>query len=139
MDPRRAVTADELLDEAGARGVKLRARGNRLALDGPEAAVSELRPALLAAKPALLSLLRARAWSIPAPGRVPVPGSPYRCHACWRRFPEVQLTVVDEPLGRGFRCARCLRDGHPGGPAGSEVRLDAGSRPAVSSHEEPES
>ena len=94
-----------LLDKAHARGVILSARGETLVVDGPAAAVNELRPALRAAKAELLALLRA--W--PFGGLVATPAAPYRCHACWRYFPEAQLTVVQEAIGRGFRCHRCLR------------------------------
>jgi DNA-directed RNA polymerase subunit RPC12/RpoP len=94
----------ELLGEARARGVILRAQGETLVVDGPEAVVDELRPALRAAKAELLALLRA-----PPPGsRAPAPAARYRCHACWRTFPEARLTVVKEAIGRGFRCSRCL-------------------------------
>jgi DNA-directed RNA polymerase subunit RPC12/RpoP len=101
--------AAELLKQARARGVTLRARGERLVVDGPEAAVHELRPALRAAKTELLALLRALSRSAPAGDTVRSPAAPYRCHACWRYFPEAQLTVVQETLGRGFRCRNCLR------------------------------
>jgi DNA-directed RNA polymerase subunit RPC12/RpoP len=53
---------------------------------------------------ALLALLRAG----PAGSIMATPEAPYRCHACWRSFPEAQLTVVDEAIGRGFRCPACL-------------------------------
>ena len=32
----------------------------------------------------------------------------FRCAACWRWFPEPALRVVEERIGRGFRCVRCL-------------------------------
>jgi DNA-directed RNA polymerase subunit RPC12/RpoP len=106
MATRGGVSAAELLGLANARGVILCARGAVLVVEGPEEAVNELRPALRAAKPELLVLLRA--W--PFGGLVPTSAAPYRCHACWRYFPEAQLTVVQEAIGRGFRCSRCLRN-----------------------------
>lgn len=30
------------------------------------------------------------------------------CHSCWGRFRKDELTVVQEKIGRGFRCAECL-------------------------------
>jgi hypothetical protein len=109
MAARGTVSPSRLLEIARTRRVILRVRGDTLTMDGPPAALRALRPALRAAKPELVALLHARAWRVPPGDQVPAPGSPYRCHACWRRFPEAQLTVVNEPLGRGFRCVDCLR------------------------------
>src|SRR5436189_3237985 len=109
MGARGAVSPSALLDQARALGLTLSARGDTLVVDGPAAALKKLRPALRAAKPELLALLHARAWTIPHGSQAPTPGSPYRCHACWRRFPESQLAVVQEALGRGLRCVDCLR------------------------------
>ena len=31
----------------------------------------------------------------------------FLCHGCWRKFPELELRIVDEPLGKGYRCPSC--------------------------------
>ena len=32
----------------------------------------------------------------------------YLCARCWKRFPALELTVVQEqPYGKGFRCRNC--------------------------------
>jgi len=40
------------------------------------------------------------------------PGAPagYLCTGCWVRFPISELMVVDEKLGKGFRCSACRAD-----------------------------
>jgi hypothetical protein len=97
------VTATELLEQAHAQGLLLKACGETLSISGPPAAVTALLPALKTEKAGLLALLRAG----PPGSIVRTEDAPYRCHACWHYFPEAQLTVVEEALGCGFRCPRC--------------------------------
>ena len=97
------MNAAELLSVLRRRGVKpwASAAGDTLHLewDGPE-----LEPELVAEcrhhKQDLIAILIEHRRD--GPGR-------YRCAGCWAWFPEVELTVVDERVGKGFRCVDCLR------------------------------